>query len=152
MDTISLLYCWIQSLAEKVKILSSDQCHTKMSLIHIQTKKEKKNSGCPSLYRIYSKYSDAKRHFFLDTAHCVLSAVGLFGHSLDIMPQTACLLINPIIVNGYASLLIARRQFGPQTQWWPLHKTLTSGLGLEDMSLTWPTMVQLLVFIYSGTQ
>ena len=33
----------------------------------------------------------------------------------------------------------------------PLHKTLTSALGLDDMSLTWPAVVQLLVFIYSGT-
>ena len=33
--------------------------------------------------------------------------------------------------------LIARRRFGPQTQWWPLRKTLTSGLGLDNMSLAW---------------
>ena len=31
-------------------------------------------------------------------------------------------------------------------------KTLTSGLGLDDMSLAWPAVVQLLVFIYSGIQ
>ena len=36
------------------------------------------------------------------------------GYSLDIMRQTACLVVNPIIVDGYAS--IARRRFGPQTQ------------------------------------
>ena len=40
----------------------------------------------------------------------------------------------------------------PQTQWRPLRKTLTSGLGLDDMSLAWPAVVQLLVFIYSGIQ
>ena len=28
--------------------------------------------------------------------------------------------------------------------------TLTSGLGLDDMSLAWFAVVQLLVFIYSG--
>ena len=33
-----------------------------------------------------------------------------------------------------------------------LRKTLTSGLGLDDMSLSWPAVVQLLVFIYSGIQ
>ena len=44
--------------------------------------------------------------------------------------------------------LIARRRFGPQT----LRKTLTSGLGLDDMSLAWPAVVQLLVFIYSGIE
>ena len=46
----------------------------------------------------------------------------------------------------------ARRRFGPQTQWRPLRKTLTSGLGLDNMSLVWPAVVQLLVFIYSGIQ
>ena len=48
--------------------------------------------------------------------------------------------------------LIARRRFGPQTQLRPLRKTLISGLGLDDMSLAWPAVVQLLVFIYSGIQ
>ena len=38
------------------------------------------------------------------------------GYSLDIMRQTAYLVVKPIIVDGYASLLIARRRFGPQTQ------------------------------------
>ena len=33
--------------------------------------------------------------------------------------------------------LIARRWFGPQTQWRPLHKALMSGLGLDDLSLAW---------------
>ena len=48
--------------------------------------------------------------------------------------------------------LIARRRFGPQTQWRPLRKTLTSGLGIDDMSLAWPAVVQLLVFIRSGVR
>ena len=30
--------------------------------------------------------------------------------------------------------------------------TLTSGLGLDDMSLPWPAVVQLSVFIYSDIQ
>ena len=33
-----------------------------------------------------------------------------------------------------------------------VRKTLTSGLGLDDMSFAWPAVVQLLVFIYSGIQ
>ena len=33
-----------------------------------------------------------------------------------------------------------------------LRKTLTSGVGLDDMSLAWPAVVQPLVFIYSGIQ
>ena len=46
--------------------------------------------------------------------------------------------------------LIAQQPFG--YQWRPLLKTLTSGLGLDDLSFAWPTVVQLLVFIYSVTQ
>ena len=48
--------------------------------------------------------------------------------------------------------LIARRRFGPQTQWRPFRKALTSGLGLDDMSLTWSAVVQILVFIYSDIE
>ena len=44
--------------------------------------------------------------------------------------------------------LLARRRFGPQ----PLRKPVTSGIGLDDMSLAWPAVVQLLVFFYSGIQ
>ena len=60
------------------------------------------------------------------------------------MLLVACLVVNPIIVDGYASL------FNCTTG--PLRKTLTSGLGLDDMSLAWPAVIQLLVFIYSGIQ
>ena len=74
------------------------------------------------------------------------------GYSLDIKRQTACLVVKPIIVDGYASLFNCTTAFGPQAQWRPLRKTLTSGLGLDDMSLAWPAVVQLLVFIYSGIQ
>ena len=39
------------------------------------------------------------------------------GYSLDIMRQTACLVFNPIMVEGYALLsLVAWRWFRPQTQ------------------------------------
>ena len=42
--------------------------------------------------------------------------------------------------------LIARRRFGPQTQWWPLCKTLTSGLGLEDLFYVLPCVILFLCF------
>ena len=74
------------------------------------------------------------------------------GYSLDIMRQTACLVVNPIIVDGYASLFNCTTAVRAQTQWRPLRKTLTSGLGLDDMSLASPAVVLLLVFIYSGIQ
>ena len=34
----------------------------------------------------------------------------------------------------------------------PLHKALTCGLGLDDLSLAWPTLVQLVVSFNSGSQ
>ena len=67
------------------------------------------------------------------------------------MRQTACLVINPIIVDGYSSSLIARRGSGLRLND-GLFVKLTSGLELDDMSLLWPAVVQLLVFIYSSTQ
>ena len=73
------------------------------------------------------------------------------GYSLDIMRQTACLVVQSLLMAMLHSL-IARRRFGPQTQWRPLRKTLTSRLGLDDMSLAWPAVVHLLVFIYFGIQ
>ena len=69
------------------------------------------------------------------------------------MRQTACLVVKPIIVDGYALLFnstTAVRASDSMTIC--LRKTLTSGLGLDDMSLAWPAVVQLLVFIYSGIQ
>ena len=46
----------------------------------------------------------------------------------------------------------ARRWFGPQTQWRPLRKTFTSELGLDDLSLAWSAVVQLVAFFNSGSQ
>ena len=43
----------------------------------------------------------------------------------------------------YAALVAGRESVGA---------TLTSRLGLDDLSLAWPAVVQLFVFIYSGTQ
>ena len=38
------------------------------------------------------------------------------GYSLDIMRQTVCLVVNPVIVDGLLHSLIAHRRIGPQTQ------------------------------------
>ena len=46
--------------------------------------------------------------------------------------------------------LVARRRLGPRARWRPLRRALASGLGLGDVSLAWPAVVQLLVFICSG--
>ena len=74
------------------------------------------------------------------------------GYSLDIMWQTACLVVNPIIVYGYASLFNCTTAVRASDQWRPLRKTLTSRLVLDDLSLFSPAVVQLFVFIYSGIQ
>ena len=90
------------------------------------------------------------------------------------MRQTACLVINTITVDSYGVLLIARRQFGPQTQRWTMHElgfyvpstvfqsfrdeamdrreTSISGLGPDAMSLAWPDVVQSVVLFSSRWQ
>ena len=74
------------------------------------------------------------------------------GYSLDIKRQTAFLISNPIIADEYASLLNCTTAVRASDSTTAVRKTLTSGLGLDDMSLAWPAVVQLLVFVYSGTQ
>ena len=63
------------------------------------------------------------------------------------MRQTARPIINPIIVDGYASVFNCTMALCASDSMAPLRKTLISGLGLDDMSLAWPVLVQLLVFI-----
>ena len=46
------------------------------------------------------------------------------GYNINILRQSACLVVNPITVNKFASLLFARRWVGRQTQWWPRHKAI----------------------------
>ena len=48
--------------------------------------------------------------------------------------------------------LIARRRFGPRARWRSLRKALAGGLGLGGVSLAWPAVVRLLVFVCSGMQ
>ena len=82
---------------------------------------------------------------FLEQFRKLINRYKRIGYSLDIMRQTACLAVNPVIVDGYASLFNCTMAVRTCI-------TLTSGLGLYDMSLAWPAVVQLLVFIYSGIQ
>ena len=73
----------------------------------------------------------------------------IIGYSLGIVRQTACLVVNPIIVDGYASLFNCMTAVRASDNDGLFVKL---GLGLHDMSLAWSTVVQLLVFIYSGIQ
>ena len=68
------------------------------------------------------------------------------------MSITLCLVVNPIIVDGYASLFICTTEVRVSGSMTASSKTLTSGLGFDDMSLAWHAVVQLLVFLYSRIQ
>ena len=70
------------------------------------------------------------------------------GYNPFIMRQTACQSWLMTMLHSW----IARQWFGPQTQWRPLHKALTSGLGLDDLSVAWPAVVELVVSFNSGSQ
>ena len=48
--------------------------------------------------------------------------------------------------------LIARQRVGPQPQRSPQHEALINGLGPEAISLTWPAVVQLVIFLSSSWQ
>ena len=74
------------------------------------------------------------------------------SYSLDIMRQTTCLVVNPITVDSYASFFNCTTAVRASDSMTALHETLTSGLKLDNMSLAWPAVVKLLVFIYSGIQ
>ena len=61
-----------------------------------------------------------------------------------------CLLTQPRLIAMLHSLIARRRV--PQTQSRPGHKSVSGWLGLDDMSLAWPTVVQLVVSFNSGLQ
>ena len=102
--------------------------------------------GIPEFYGelVYRFRKNVGKSNFSEQFRKLINRYKRTGYSLDIMRQTACQSLLMAMLHS----LIARRRSGPQTQWWPLRKTLTSGLGLDDMSLAWPAVVQLLVFIY----
>ena len=72
-------------------------------------------------------------------------------YSLEIMLQTACLITNTSIVDGYASPFNCTTAVRASDSMTASSRKLNQ-LGLDDMSLAWSAVVQLLVFIYSGTQ
>ena len=67
------------------------------------------------------------------------------------MPQTACLVVNPIIVTLYAytSLFNCTTAVGASDNDGLFLKLKTV---VDDMYFAWPAVVQLLVFIYYGIQ
>ena len=63
------------------------------------------------------------------------------GCRLDVVRQTACLVVSPFIVDAYASLF--DYMMGVQAS---DRKAFAGGLGLGGVSLAWPAVVQLWVF------
>ena len=65
-------------------------------------------------------YIDLRKSLEIQTSliffKCIVNRFKRAGYSLDITRQTACLVFNPIMVEGYAALLIAGRRFRPKTQ------------------------------------
>ena len=78
------------------------------------------------LRKIVGKYS------FSEQFRKLIDRYKRIGYSLDIMRQTACQVIYPIIFMAMLHSLVSWRRLGHQTQWLPLRKTWTSGLGLDD--------------------
>ena len=74
------------------------------------------------------------------------------GFSLDIMQQSACLVVNPIILDGYASLFNCTTAVRASDSMMASSLNFNQWVGLDDMSLAWPAVVQLLVFVYCGIQ
>ena len=70
---------------------------------------------------------------FSDQFRKLINRYKRIGYSLDIMRQTACLVNNPIIVGGYASLFNCTTAVRDSASMTTLLKTLTSLLGLDGM-------------------
>ena len=65
------------------------------------------------------------------------------GYNPYVMRKTACLVINPTSADRYASLFNCTTAGRASDSMTAQHKAFTSGLGLDAMSLAWPTVVQL---------
>ena len=69
------------------------------------------------------------------------------GYNLNIMRQSACLVINPLMLMALLHSLIARRWIGRQTPGWPRPKAIHfSWLGPELSSVAGSIGAQLVIF------
>ena len=66
------------------------------------------------------------------------------------MRQTARLVINPTSVDGFASLFNCTTAGRASDSMTASTSSFPSGLGLDAVSLAWPTVVQLVVSFNSG--
>ena len=55
------------------------------------------------------------RSDFSDQFKKIIIRYKRIGYNMNVMRQTACLVVNPITVNNFAASLIARRRVGSQT-------------------------------------
>ena len=79
---------------------------------------------------------------FSDQFRKIIMRYKRIGYNLNVMRQSACLVINPIKVNGFA-----RRWIGRQIPLWPRPKAIPfSWLGQKLSSVAWSTGDQLIFF------
>ena len=63
----------------------------------------------------------------------IISHYEKIGYNINVLQQTACLVVNPIMVGNYAFLLISHRWVGLQTLWWFRLKSLS----IDEMVGAW---------------
>ena len=65
------------------------------------------------------------RNDFSDQFRKIIIRYKRIGYNMNVMRQTACLVVNPITVNNFADLFNCTPWVGPQTKWWLRHKTFS---------------------------
>ena len=68
-----------------------------------------------------------------DVDMLTISLTWLIGYNINVLQQTACLVVNPITVGNFAFPFIARRWVGLQTLWWFRLKDLS----IDEMVGAW---------------
>ena len=74
------------------------------------------------------------------------------GYNPYVMRQNACLVINPTSVDSYVSLFNCTTAGRASDSMTASTQSFRKWLGLDAMSLAWPTVVQLVVSFNSGLQ
>ena len=71
---------------------------------------------------VYKFKKIMRRTEFSDQFRIIIIRHKRIGYDLNVMRQSACLVMNPILVDNVAAILIARRWIGRQTLSWPRPK------------------------------
>ena len=91
------------------------------------------------------------RNDFFDQLRKIIIRCKRIGYNMNVMRQTACLVVNPITVNNFAALFnCTPAGRASDLMMAPAWNFQWSWLGLDDLSLVEPTGVQLLDFFCSS--